>query len=174
MFYEETNAALQLPPLNQHFDKAWVANIAFKARHFSAEALYRLCLDLHEQEEIAEEVSRLRAAKAILLEARKNSKGVLQPLMDSLYKLEGNVGRTLQRAESENDRVYLMRVPAFGSLPPIAAALLVSASHGAVQEMVDATGERLFEGLVPDGSAKELSRYTDMVDSLIRTQVRGG
>ncbi|CAI5958608.1 unnamed protein product [Closterium sp. NIES-65] len=169
MFYEEAHAALLLPPLSAHFDRQWVANVLFKARHFHAEALYRAALDLHAREEVAEEIARLTHAKALLAEARKGSKGVMQPLVDAVFKLEGHVLANLAKAEAENDRVYLYRVPAYVSLPPIAAAALVAATPLAPQ--LDATGERLLAGLVPDGSAKELSRYTDMVDGIIRNQV---
>jgi programmed cell death 6-interacting protein len=27
LFYEEAHAALVLPPLNQHFDRSWVAHV---------------------------------------------------------------------------------------------------------------------------------------------------
>ncbi|GJP84309.1 hypothetical protein CLOP_g14369 [Closterium sp. NIES-67] len=169
LFYEEAHAALLLPPLSAHFDRQWVANVLFKARHFHAEALYRAALDLHAKEEVAEEIARLTHAKALLAEARKGSKGVMQPLVDAVIKLEGHVLANLAKAEAENDRVYLYRVPAYASLPPIAAAALVAATP--LAPLLDATGERLLAGLVPDGSAKELSRYTDMVDGIIRTQV---
>lgn len=35
---------------------------------------------------------------------------------------------------------------------------------------LDASAESLFRDVIPDGSAKALSRYTDMVDALIREQ----
>ena len=39
-FYEEAYAALVLPPLNQHFDRTWVAHVQLKAAQFNAEACY--------------------------------------------------------------------------------------------------------------------------------------
>lgn len=35
---------------------------------------------------------------------------------------------------------------------------------------LDASQEHIFREVIPDGSAKALSRYTDMVDALIREQ----
>ena len=35
---------------------------------------------------------------------------------------------------------------------------------------LDASQEDIFREVIPDGSAKALSRYTDMVDALIREQ----
>ena len=39
-----------------------------------------------------------------------------------------------------------------------------------MNEVLDATKEKMFASLVPDNSAKALSRYTEMVDDVIRTQ----
>ncbi len=39
-----------------------------------------------------------------------------------------------------------------------------------VPAALDASQEQLFREVIPDGSAKALSRYTDMVDALIREQ----
>uniref|UniRef100_A0A0E0NEJ0 Phospho-2-dehydro-3-deoxyheptonate aldolase n=1 Tax=Oryza rufipogon TaxID=4529 RepID=A0A0E0NEJ0_ORYRU len=74
----------------------------------------------------------------------------------------------LERAMKENDRVYLMRVPDASSLGSLPAASLVKPTS--LAEVLDASKERLFSSLVPDGSMKALSKYTEMVDNIIRTQ----
>eukprot|EP00271_Cylindrocystis_brebissonii_P000903 TRINITY_DN1108_c0_g1_i1.p1 TRINITY_DN1108_c0_g1~~TRINITY_DN1108_c0_g1_i1.p1 ORF type:complete len:893 (-),score=209.49 TRINITY_DN1108_c0_g1_i1:548-3226(-) len=168
MFYEEAYASLILPPLNQHFDKSWVSHVQLKAAQFQAEAFYRLAVHLHQEESIAEEIARLKAATVVIAEAKKNGKGVVGPLMDSITKLETNITRNLATATKENDRVYLMRVPANETLPPVPAASLVSPYSQ--QEVLDASKEKMFPNLVPDSSAKALSKYTEMVDDIIRTQ----
>ncbi|KAJ7189305.1 hypothetical protein O6H91_Y533500 [Diphasiastrum complanatum] len=168
LYYEEAFAALILPPLTQHFDRTWVAHVQLKAAQFHAEACYRAALDLHEKENIAEEIARLKAAGAMLSEAKKSGKGVVGPLLDAVLKLEANVNRNLDRAIKENDRVYLMRVPAVESLPSLAAASLVKSAP--VGELLDASKEKMFLGLVPDSSAKALSKYTEMLDGVIRIQ----
>ncbi|GAQ78280.1 Endosomal targeting BRO1-like domain-containing protein [Klebsormidium nitens] len=167
LFYEEAYAALVLPPLNQHFDKSWVSHVQLKAAQFHGEALYRVSLDLHAAEEIDKEIARLKAATTILADAKKQSKGVTGPLMDAVTKLELNVTRNLERANKENDRVYLMRVPHNDSLPAIQATPLVKSMN--LDDALDPNKEKMFTGLVPDSSAKALSRYTEMVDDIIRT-----
>ena len=69
------------------------------------------------------------------------------------------------QAERENSTVYLQRVPAFADLPAITPAPLVRAFQPID---LDAAGEGLFAEVIPDGSARALSRYTDAVDGLIR------
>ncbi|KAL0430203.1 UNVERIFIED_CONTAM: Vacuolar-sorting protein BRO1 [Sesamum radiatum] len=169
LFYEEALAALHVAPLNQHFDKAWIAHVQLKAALFYAEACYRYSLELHEKEEIAEEIARLKSGVNALLEAKKTSpKGAAQQLLDAINKLETNLNRNLERAVKENDRVYLMRVPPASSLPPLPSFSMVRPMP--MNEILDASREKMFAGLVPDSSAKSLSRYTEMVDDIIRTQ----
>eukprot|EP00850_Spirogloea_muscicola_P014537 SM000105S13882 [mRNA] locus=s105:279655:285368:- [translate_table: standard] len=168
MYYEEAYAALLLPPLNQHFDRTWLNHVQLKAAQFHAEAYFRVALDLHAQENIAEEIARLKAASGVISEVKKNTRGVVGPLMDAVSKLEVAVLRNLERANKENDRVYLMRVPSNEMLPPLPAATLVKSFP--ITDVLDASNEKMFVGLVPDSSAKALSKYTEMVDNIIRTQ----
>lgn len=168
-FYEEAYAALVLPPLNQHMDRTWTAHVQLKAAQFNAEACYRAALDLHEKENIPEEIARLKAGSSLLAEAQKQSKGAaVGPLQDVVAKLAMNINRNLERANKENDRVYLMRVPSPDSLPPLTGAALAKSTN--VADVLDASKEKMFAGLVPDSSAKALSKYTEMVDDTIRTQ----
>ncbi|KAG8382830.1 hypothetical protein BUALT_Bualt05G0119200 [Buddleja alternifolia] len=169
LFYEEALAALSVAPLNQHFDRAWIAHVQLKAALFYAEACYRYGLELHEKEEIAEEIARLKSGVNALTEAKKSSpRGAAQQLLDAINKLETNLNRNLERAMKENDRVYLMRVPPASSLPPLPAFAMVKPMP--MNDVLDASREKMFASLVPDNSAKALSRYTEMVDDIIRTQ----
>ncbi|WOH07656.1 hypothetical protein DCAR_0727089 [Daucus carota subsp. sativus] len=169
IFYEEALAALKVAPLSQHFEKAWHSHVQLKAALFYAEACYRYGLELHEKEEIGEEIARLKSGLNALSEARKSSpKGAAQQLIDAYTILEGNLNRNLERAVKENDRVYLMRVPPASSLQPLPAFQMVKSMP--MTEVFDASKEKMFASLVPDSSAKALSRYTEMVDDVIRTQ----
>ncbi|KAI4313849.1 hypothetical protein L6164_026796 [Bauhinia variegata] len=168
LYYEEALAALNVAPLSQHFDKAWIAHVQLKAALFYAEACYRYGLELHEKEEIAEEIARLKSGVNALTEAKKNSKGAAAQILDAISKLEANINQNLERAVKENDRVYFMRVPNPNTLPPLPAFSMVKSM--AMNEVLDASKEKMFASLVPDGSAKALSRYTEMVDDIIRTQ----
>ncbi|XP_058097745.1 vacuolar-sorting protein BRO1 [Magnolia sinica] len=168
LYYEEAYAALNVQPLNQHFDRTWISHVQLKAAQFYAEACYRFGLELHDKEEIAEEIARLKSGITALADAKKTAKGVAAPLLDAVTRLEANLNRNLERAMKENDRVYLMRVPAANSLSPLPAASLVKSTP--MNEILDASKEKLFASLVPDTSAKALSRYTEMVDDIIRTQ----
>lgn len=168
LYYEEAFAALNAAPLSQHFDKGWISHVQLKAALFYAEACYRYSLELHEKEEIAEEIARLRSGISALSEVKKSSKGAAPQLLDAINKLETNLNQNLERAVKENDRVYLMRVPSTSSLQALPAFSMVKPM--AMSEVLDASKEKMFSSLVPDSSAKALSKYTEMVDDVIRTQ----
>lgn len=167
IYYEEALAALSVPPLNQHFDKTWIAHVQLKASLFFAEACFRYSLELHEKEEIAEEIARLKSGISALSDKR-STKGAPAQLLDAVSKLEASLNRNLERAMKENDRVYLQRVPQASSLAPLSAFSMVKPMS--LDELVDASKEKMFLSLIPDSSTKALSRYTEMVDDVIRTQ----
>lgn len=169
LYYEEAVPALNVAPLSQHFEKTWVSHIQLKAALFFAEACYRYSLELHEKDEIGEEIARLKNGITALSDAKKSyPRGTAQQILDAINKLEANLNSNLDRAMKENDRVYLMRVPPVSSLSPLPTFSLVKSMN--MDDVLDATKDRMFASLVPDNSAKALSRYTEMVDDVIRTQ----
>ncbi|KAE8672979.1 sarcoplasmic reticulum histidine-rich calcium-binding protein-like isoform 2 [Hibiscus syriacus] len=168
LYYEEALAALHAAPLKDHLEKAWIAHVQLKAALFYAEACYRYSLELHEKEEIAEEIARLKGGVSSLAEAKKSSKGAPAQILDAISKLEVNLNRNMDRAMKENDRVYLMRVPSPSSLAALPAFSMVKPMQ--MNDVLDASKEKMFASLVPDSSAKALSKYTEMVDDVIRAQ----
>lgn len=126
-------------------------------------------MELHEKEEIGEEIARLKSGITALSDAKKSSsRGAAQQLLDAISKLEANLGHNLERAVKENDRVYLIRVPPASTLSPLPAFSMVKPMP--MNDVLDASRQKMFASLVPDNSAKALSRYTEMVDDVIRTQ----
>ncbi|CAN8312240.1 unnamed protein product [Cochlearia groenlandica] len=168
IYYEEALAALNASPLKDHFEKGWISHVQLKAALFYCEACYRYGIDLHEKEEIAEEIARLRSGSSRLAEAKKFSRGAPFQLVEAMNKLDASIHCNLERAVKENDRVYLMRVPSPASLSPLPTFSMVKPMN--MTEILDASKEKLFASLVPDNSAKALSRYSEMVDDVIRTQ----
>nr|AAN12917.1 At1g15130/F9L1_7 [Arabidopsis thaliana]AAO64756.1 At1g15130/F9L1_7 [Arabidopsis thaliana] len=168
IFYEEALSALIISPLKDHFDKGWISHVQLKAALFYGEACFRYGKELHEKEEIAEEIARLRSGASRLAEAKKSSRGAPAQLIEAMNTLESSIDGNLDRAVKENDRVYLMRVPSPSSLSPLPAFSMVKPMN--MTDILDASKEKMFSILVPDSSAKALSRYTEMVDDVIRTQ----
>ncbi|QHO12476.1 uncharacterized protein DS421_15g507230 [Arachis hypogaea] len=76
------------------------AHVQLKSALFYAEACFRYGLELHEKEEIAEEIARLRSAINVLTEAKKNSKGAAAQILDAIGKLKANIGNFLRQLET--------------------------------------------------------------------------
>ncbi|KAA8532660.1 hypothetical protein F0562_032693 [Nyssa sinensis] len=143
--------------------------ISLDKDHINSVTFTRYNLELHEKEEIAKEIARLKSGIGALYEAKQSSsKGAAQQLLDAINKLETNLNCNLERAVKENDRVYLTRVPPASSLLPLPAFSMVKSLS--MNEVLDASKEKMFASLVPDSSAKALSKYTETLDDIIRTQ----
>ena len=168
LYYEEASAAFSLHPLNQHLDRMWISHAQLKAAFFYAEACYQIGLDLHEKEEIAEEIARLRSGISAITDSKKSFRGASQSLLDAVNDLECALNLSLEKAQKENDRVYLMRIPPISSLSPLLSVSLVKSLP--INSILDPTKEQLFASLVPDKASKALCKYTEMVDEIIRVQ----
>eukprot|EP00899_Mesostigma_viride_P016596 jgi/Mesvir1/24938/Mv16914-RA.2 len=172
LYYEEAHAMVSLPPLDAYMDKVWTTHLQLKAAQFHAEALLRMAMSHREQEDVAPEIARLTAASQILQAAKKKARGQgSPPLMDAVDKLEAAVTRGLDVAHRENNSIYLVRIPSNDALPPLGATSLVKSAPIGEELAARAKESRLFCKLVPDTSAKALSKYTEMVDDAIRLEL---
>ncbi|MCO5575286.1 hypothetical protein L7F22_029086 [Adiantum nelumboides] len=169
LYYQETHAALLLPPLSQQFKKAWVKHVQLKAAQFQGEACYRAFLDLLEKENIAEGIARLKVAAAALLDAKKSSKGVMSPLLETVSKLEATINSALEKAIKENDQVYLMRIPLEVSLAPLPVGSVVKATN--LADILDSSKGMMFAKLAADSSANARLTNSELQDDVANTQV---
>lgn len=166
-FYSEVLRLLNSPPLNQHFDKSWTAHVQVKETLYDVESQLQQAAQLHKDDDIAPEIARLKEAHKSLILVKGQTKNCGKELVDNIKYDEEVLSTALVKAERENATVYLQRVPNFADLPPIQPYILVKSLP---LTDVDASQESLFQSVIPDSSAKALSKYTEMVDSLIRQQ----
>eukprot|EP00208_Stichococcus_sp_RCC1054_P002835 CAMPEP_0206140322 /NCGR_PEP_ID=MMETSP1473-20131121/9097_1 /ASSEMBLY_ACC=CAM_ASM_001109 /TAXON_ID=1461547 /ORGANISM="Stichococcus sp, Strain RCC1054" /LENGTH=740 /DNA_ID=CAMNT_0053534441 /DNA_START=308 /DNA_END=2527 /DNA_ORIENTATION=- len=164
--YVDVLAALGQPPLLAHLDKSWTAHTTAKSGMYEAQALLSSGDAFHADDQVASEITRLREAQKVMAPVKKDLRGVNKELVDAVKALDETIARHLTRAERENATVYLQRVPATKDLPPIVSAMLVKP----LVPQLDSSGEGLFDSVIPDNSAKALSRYSDMVDAMWREQ----
>ncbi|KAL6777540.1 HLM1 [Auxenochlorella protothecoides x Auxenochlorella symbiontica] len=170
-YYDDCSRLLTSAPLTSHFDKSWVAHAGVKSMLYDVEAIVQSSAALAAADPlagVAQEIARLKAAQIVLARARKDAKATSKELQENVAAKESQVAQRLAKAERENATVYLQRVPAEADLPPIAPASLVKPVAPADLEAVDDEVRNLFSSVIPDASAKALSRYTEMVDIVIR------
>ncbi|KAG2490070.1 hypothetical protein HYH03_011535 [Edaphochlamys debaryana] len=166
--YDEVERLFNAPSLANYFDKSWGQHVQLKASIYQVEELIQSSRQHRADDKINNEIAVLKEAFARLQNTKKIAKGISTDMTDSVNRTQELVQSLLARAEKENNSIYLMKVPAFADLPPTTGALLVKA---APPSGLDAAEQGLFTGLVPDTSARALSKYTDLVDDLIRRQL---
>ncbi|EFN58134.1 hypothetical protein CHLNCDRAFT_141882 [Chlorella variabilis] len=175
VFYRECASLLSAAPLSQHFDRSWLAHASVKALLYEVEATVQNSASLREADEfagVAKEIARLRASQQVLVQAKAEARNASKELQDNVAWKEQWIATRLQKAERENSTVYLQRIPAEVDLPPIVPASLVKPTPpGDLLKPTADEQQSMFTSVVPDNSAKALSKYSDMVDSLIRSQM---
>lgn len=171
-YYDECARLLSNPPLNQHFDRSWLSHATVKCQLYEAEAMAQSGAAFSASQDVdgvAKEIARLRAVLSLLGTTRKEAKSASKELQEATALKEEAAATRLTRAEKENATVYLQRVPLNSDLPAIAPASLVKSVAPSELRPVQEAG--MFKGVVPESSARSLSKYTDMVDALIRQQM---
>lgn len=170
VFYDETSRLLSAKPLGDHFDKSWQAHAAVKSLLYHLEADLYNAADLRTKDDlrgVANEIAQLKAAQIPLNAAKKEAKAASKDLQENVAEKERAIAERLAKAERENATVYLQRVPAAADLPGVVPAVLVKPVQPS--DLTPAV-DNMFRGVVPETTTKALSKYTDLVDSLIRNQ----
>jgi len=176
-FYAEANAEIATGQLSQHLEKAWILHLKCKELLFSCETELLAAEAERKKDEadsIGSRIARLRHADMQMKECVKMAKQLTSSGSNSFFqdaagKLSTAVDKVLRKAVKENETVYLSRVPKYDSLAPIAEAKMVKVVLPTKEELTGSSGD-VFVGLVPDSSAKVASKYTEMVDVLIKKE----
>ena len=171
LLYSDAHAIATAAPLSGHVDRNWAAYLLAKGKLFDCISYRHLAADARANDKIGEEIVRLQSAEACIRDALQFRRILNAALAQALVEFEQDIQRDFKRAHRENDTVYLTRIPAADSLPPPGSVVMVKADVDGVVELLDAKSLKLFEKLVPDASAKALSKYTEMVDELVRSEL---
>lgn len=167
ILYDEVFRALTTnPTLAAHFDKSWPSHAIAKSQYYDIQACYKQGLGHYEKSEIGPAIVYMRKAMLIIEDAKKNARMVHQDMADNLKLLERDCMTSLSKYEKENNTVYLERLPSADALVPIVGAQLVKST--VPEFLTSKTPSEVFTSVVPDTSARALSRYTDMVDTTAR------
>ena len=171
LFYDEAERAAV--KLVDYLDDALVHYIRLKRAYLGAEALSlasKVILAMDETN-VGPAITRLRQAKDMLSEAIRDARVVASdPVLERVKKfLSEEISPTLVLLEEDNECVYMCRVPKPEDMPPLAGTSLVKATPPAAEHF-SPVGITIFQSIVPDSGTKALSRYTEMVDELIRNE----
>lgn len=173
-YYKEIAHALDTPPLKDHFNKSWMAHATVKSLIYQVEATMQSSLDLRTSDMlkgVAREIARLRAAEKLIERAKKEAKHGSDELRDNVKSKEVALAEQLTTAEKDNNAIYLQKVPPVADLPSIEPFIAVKPASP-VEMFKKPPPQALvwFSSVIPDSSAKSLSKYTALADQLVREQ----
>ena len=167
LFYMEVVSIIAGSALNNHMDKSWTAHLKSKCLYFSAESEMLMAEAERKKDEasMGPQIARLRFADLKLRECEKTAKAANNFILEATKNLSQVVGSRLQKAVKDNETIYLEKVPPHDAVPKISEASMVKSVQ---PENLKKTSGDVFVGLVPDSSAKVVSKYTELVDTLIK------
>ena len=152
----------------------WIHHMGAKHHHFAAAAQYRQSRDCLEKRKYGEEVARLKDSLSCVNEALKESRWINRTVLGDLNGLKQRVTLDLQRAENDNDKIYLIPVPPKSELRPLDRAnmVIVRPPKDVVEglEMLKPGGpfgHPLFAKLVPYAVHKAASIYAERRDRFV-------
>lgn len=158
----------------------WLHQMNAKHHHFAAAAQLRQSRDCLEKRKYGEEIARLRDSLACANEGLKESKYVNRHVKGDLTELKTRVTEDLQRAEKDNDVIYLHEVLPKSELKTLGRANMVSSkSPSEVTDPISILKDRgpfgppLFSDLVPYAVHVAASIYADKRDRLVNQSIIG-
>ncbi|KAI6083910.1 BRO1-domain-containing protein [Hypoxylon rubiginosum] len=176
-FYNEAGEAAMR---SEAISSSWIHHMSAKHHHFAAAAQYRAACDCLEKRKYGEEVARLRDAVACVTEGLKESRGgyLHKSVLEDLNGLKRRVEADLQRAERDNDVIYLNPVPAKSELKILDRATMATARiPPQVSAPLDYLSEKgefgppLFTKLVPYSVHIAVSIYEERRDRLVNQNI---
>ncbi|KAI9098591.1 BRO1-like domain-containing protein [Phlyctochytrium arcticum] len=167
MFYEQahTNAVS-----SGVFHDSWLVQMDIKVHHFKAAAQFRQSQVCLAAGKYGEEIARLQAAIGHVKKALNSSsfKKTSSYVQSDLKNLQGTIEQALQRAEKDNDIVYMETVPHIETLQPIGGAKMVNATPlPDLSDLSDVVGPAMFSKLVPFSVHQSASVYSHKKDALV-------
>ncbi|QDZ22773.1 programmed cell death 6-interacting protein [Chloropicon primus] len=169
VFYSEVVSIIAGSALNNHMEKSWLNHLRSKVLYFSAESEMLMAEAEKKKDEsnIGPRIARLRYADLKIKEGEKASKNANNFIMEASKNLSQTCNDKLTKAVRDNESIYLESVPPYEKVPPISEACMVKAVQPS--NLNKMSGD-VFVGLVPDSSAKVVSKYTELVDTLIKKE----
>ncbi|ORX79707.1 BRO1-domain-containing protein [Basidiobolus meristosporus CBS 931.73] len=177
-FYDAAYDLASHNALGSLFGQQWMAQMHIKANHFHAAALFRKSSECIGQNKYGEEISRLRGADEYVRKGLELQRSGRESVINDLKSLQAIIQKNLNRAEKDNDMIYLELVPDLTNIAAITPANMVKptppseiTSPGSFMTEQSVIGPPLFSKLVPFAVHQAASIYADRKDQLIKHDV---
>ncbi|RKF55952.1 pH-response regulator protein palA/RIM20 [Golovinomyces cichoracearum] len=156
----------------------WIHFATAKHHHFAAAAQFRQACDCLEKKKYGEEVARLRESISSAKEGLKEAKYLNKLVYEDLNSLKNKVAEDLNRAERDNDMIYLCPVPPKTELKNLERAVMIIAKTPLeVSEPLSFLGEKedfgppLFAKLVPFAVHVATSIFEQRLDRMVNKSI---
>ncbi|KAJ3414572.1 pH-response regulator protein palA/rim20 [Chytridiales sp. JEL 0842] len=151
------------------FPQFWVMSMSAKAKHMYALANERKARETLKEGKYGEEVARLKNANLFLQKALEQ-RHVFPAVLEEIKAYQLTVKESLQRAEKDNDMIYMEIVPPSTGLAEIQPAVMVKSAFQP-ETWLSMSFKPLFAGLIPFEMRKAISTYTDRKDRRVREEI---
>lgn len=156
----------------------WIHHMTAKHHHFAGAAQYRASLECLDKENYGEEVARLRDSLVCVNEALKEARWINKAVLADLNGLKLRVTEDLNRAEKDNDVIYLVPVPPKSELKVLGrAGMATPRIPTEIADPISCFGDRgnfgqpLFAKLVPYAVHVAVRIYEERRDRLVNTKI---
>ncbi|KAJ3272917.1 pH-response regulator protein palA/rim20 [Terramyces sp. JEL0728] len=157
------------------FDKQWLCCMQAKQHHFSAVARYYKSIEVEAAGKYGEQVGWLQASVESSKAANEKSiiKNLALPALETELKNFASTAEiAFQKANKDNDKIYMEAVPAVASLEPLPPARMVNPTPIPELSVLSAfITQPLFRNLVPLKIHQAASKYSYKKDQLIKSVV---
>lgn len=174
---EYYNEAITYANRSPSIQTEWIHHLKCKKFHFQAASQYRASVECLEHRRYGEEIARLIEARDACVQALMDSKYVSKDVLDDLQGLQSRVKSDLERAEKDNNMIYLQTVPAANTLASINAismskALLPSEVQNPIGFIEDTKREELlFTFILPYAIYQASNAYSEKLVNYVETNI---
>ncbi|TPX32747.1 hypothetical protein SmJEL517_g04211 [Synchytrium microbalum] len=150
------------------FSQQWIIHVQVKSLHFNAAAQFRRGCEALAAGKYGEEIARLQIAEGHVKKAMEYQKQMAPAVLNDLKGLAAVLQSNLQRAEKDNNIIYLDIIPKTDALAAIARAEMVApTSPPDLGSMSEVVGQPFFAKLVPFAVHQAVSLYSSQKENLV-------
>ena len=178
--YQDIYRVLCSPQLKEHFEKPWRYTFRVKAHYYEAlSCLHQgdhLRADLDQSDiqlAVRSQISYAHEAKNLILEAQRLCSSVkYNPVMkDEVDRMAKEVSARVAELQKDNASTYLQRVVPVSELRQIDPLPETALPHAIpLQYLTEPIASLTFKSVVPEQVTRDWSKYTDMLDKMIRQE----
>lgn len=178
--YGDTYQILCGKEMKEHFERPWRYTFKVKSLYYAALSYMYEGDHLREKLEntdirdaIKSQMGYLQEAKEVIQEAQRYCTNIKYNVMlkEEVDKLTNNIVSTLTEHQKENMSTYLLRVPPISELEQIEPLHADALPKCIVPDyLTDPVASIRFSGIVPEQVTRDWSKYTDMLDRMLREQ----